>query len=72
MRKYARGFGVFLTLVLVLGISVSAMAVERYSFATGGTAGTYYPIGSAIASIITKYVPGIEVTAESTGASVAN
>ena len=34
--------------------------------------GTYYPIGSAIASIITKYVPGIEVTAESTGASVAN
>ncbi|MDD3767744.1 MAG: TAXI family TRAP transporter solute-binding subunit [Aminobacterium colombiense] len=72
MRKYARGFGVFLTLVLILGISVSAMAVERYSFATGGTAGTYYPIGSAIASIITKYVPGIEVTAESTGASVAN
>ncbi|MDD4551043.1 TAXI family TRAP transporter solute-binding subunit [Aminobacterium sp. MB27-C1] len=72
MRKYGKGFVVFLTMVLVLGMSFSAMAVERYSLATGGTAGTYYPIGSAIASIITKYVPDIEVTAESTGASVAN
>ncbi|MDD2206684.1 MAG: TAXI family TRAP transporter solute-binding subunit [Aminobacterium sp.] len=72
MRKYGKGFVVFLTMVLVLGMSFSAMAVERYSLATGGTAGTYYPIGSAIASIITKYVPNIEVTAESTGASVAN
>lgn len=72
MRKYGKGFVVFLTMVLVLGMSFSAMAVERYSLATGGTAGTYYPIGSAIASIITKYVPDIKVTAESTGASVAN
>lgn len=46
--------------------------VKRISLATGGTAGTYYPIGAAITAVITKYVPGVEATAESTGASVAN
>lgn len=40
--------------------------------ATGGTAGTYYPIGGAIADILTKDVPGMNATAQSTGASVAN
>lgn len=47
-------------------------SLQKLSLATGGTAGTYYPIGAAIANVITKYVSGIEVTAESTGASVAN
>jgi len=46
--------------------------VTRVSLATGGTAGTYYPIGAAITAVITKYVPNVEATAESTGASVAN
>lgn len=72
MRTHVKAAIVFLTLFFVLGMSSSVMAVERYSLATGGTAGTYYPIGSAIASIITKYVPDIEVPSESTGASVAN
>lgn len=40
--------------------------------ATGGTAGTYYPIGGAIADVLTKDVPGMNATAQSTGASVAN
>ncbi|HKL11107.1 MAG TPA: TAXI family TRAP transporter solute-binding subunit [Clostridia bacterium] len=46
--------------------------VVRISLATGGTGGTYYPVGSGIASLLTKNVEGLEVTAESTGASVAN
>jgi len=57
---------------LVLAFSSMTQAVERLSLATGGTAGTYYPIGAGIASIISKYVEGVEVTAEATGASVAN
>ncbi len=57
---------------MLIGGVASAVAAERLSFATGGTSGTYYPIGSAIASVITKHVPGVEVTAEATGASVAN
>jgi hypothetical protein len=39
---------------------------------TGGTAGTYYPLGGAMAEIISKNVPYITATAASTGASVAN
>jgi len=63
-----------LLLVLVFTLSCSSVfaQVERFSLATGGLAGTYYPIGGAIANIVTKFVPGVELTAESTGASVAN
>lgn len=52
--------------------SAAKEEVKRISLATGGTAGTYYPVGSGITAIITKYVDGVEATAESTGASVAN
>lgn len=40
--------------------------------ATGGTAGVYYPLGGAIAEILNKAIPGMNATAQSTGASVAN
>ena len=42
------------------------------SIATGGTAGTYYPLGGAMAEILNKAVPEVNATAVSTGASVAN
>ena len=42
------------------------------NIATGGTAGTYYPIGNAISEIINKNVSGTTAKVQSTGASVAN
>lgn len=42
------------------------------SVATGGTSGTYYPLGGAIANVITNNVKGVSGQAESTGASVEN
>ncbi|MDF2676563.1 MAG: C4-dicarboxylate transporter substrate-binding protein [Bacillota bacterium] len=39
---------------------------------TGGTAGTYFPLGGAFAEIWNKDIPGVNATAQSTGASVAN
>ena len=42
------------------------------NIATGGTAGTYYPIGGAIADVLSKNVEGMNASAQSTGASVAN
>jgi TRAP transporter TAXI family solute receptor len=42
------------------------------SIATGGTGGVYYPIGGGIASILSKYIPYLEGTAEVTTASVDN
>ena len=42
-----------------------------YIYATGGTGGTYYPLGGAISGIINKYT-GSNITVNSTGASVEN
>lgn len=40
--------------------------------ATGGVAGTYYPLGGAIAEILNHNMDNVKATAQSTGASVAN
>lgn len=45
---------------------------KRISIATGGTGGVYYPMGGAIASVISRNMPGVEATAEVTSASVDN
>ena len=42
------------------------------NIATGGTAGTYYPLGGAMAEILNKTIPGMNASAQSTGATVAN
>lgn len=46
--------------------------VEFLSIATGGTGGTYYPLGGAIASILNESDIGVQATAQATGASVEN
>ncbi len=46
--------------------------VRFLSIATGGTGGVYYPYGGALAGIYTEQIPGLQVTAEVTGASVDN
>ena len=48
------------------------LAAETFlSIATGGTSGTYYPIGGAIAQAVSKS-PAIQATAETGNASAAN
>ncbi len=46
--------------------------LERLSIATGGTGGTYYPYGGALAGVINNRAENVEATAEVTGASVEN
>lgn len=41
-------------------------------FATGGTAGTYYPLGGAIANVWNENIQGLNVTIQPSGASVEN
>jgi len=57
-----------------LAVAGGALAQEKYSLsiATGGTGGVYYPIGGGMANILSKYVPGMQATAEVTGGSVDN
>jgi len=42
------------------------------TIATGGTGGTYYPLGGALAQIWTTAVPGVNASAQATVASVFN
>lgn len=71
MRKFV---AIAVALVAAFGIG-SAGAQEkkiRMSIGTGGTAGVYYPLGGGLAAVLSKYVPGVEATAEVTAGSIAN
>src|SRR5438094_2734404 len=55
----------------LFAFAIAAQA-QNISIATGGTGGVYYPLGGGMAAMLSKYVPGIQATAEVTGGSVAN
>jgi hypothetical protein len=61
-----------LGLVLAVAACGGHGDVRFLSIATGGTGGVYYPYGGALARVYTERVPGLQVTAEVTGASVDN
>ena len=52
-------------------VCVAAHA-QNISIATGGTGGVYYPLGGGVAAVLSKFVPGMQATAEVTGGSVDN
>ncbi|MDR3331514.1 MAG: TAXI family TRAP transporter solute-binding subunit [Synergistaceae bacterium] len=66
-------------ILTVIALAVAAVVVCGTAFAadvflsiaTGGTSGTYYPIGGAIAQAVSKG-SGIQATAETGNASIAN
>jgi hypothetical protein len=66
MKAIVRG-----VIALLLALAGSAQA-QNLSIATGGTGGVYYPLGGGMAAVLSKYVPGMQATAEVTGGSVAN
>lgn len=65
----------FVAAFLIVGTVVTALpalAANQLILATGGTAGTYYPLGGAMAQLFSTKVPNVNATAQSTGASVEN
>jgi TRAP transporter TAXI family solute receptor len=66
MKLIARAFA------LVAGSIALAASAQNISIATGGTGGVYYPMGGGMAAVLSKYVDGMQATAEVTGGSVAN
>src|SRR3954466_8061971 len=60
-------------IVALLATTVAATAqAQNLSIATGGPGGVYYPLGGGMAAVLSKYVDGMQATAEVTGGSVAN
>jgi len=63
-----------LALLASAAATVPAAAQQKISLsiATGPTGGVYYPMGGGMANILSKTVPGLSATAESTAGSIAN
>src|ERR1700749_516293 len=57
---------------LALFLFAGTALAQNLSIATGGTGGVYYPLGGGMAAVLSKYVPGMQATAEVTGGSVDN
>ena len=66
-----RLFGVCVAVLFVIGAVASVQAADNLVLATGGTAGTYYPFGGAMAKIWSK-IKDMNVTAQTSGASGEN
>lgn len=72
MKKlFSIAASVLFAVVFLAGCS-KANAKKDYILATGGTGGTYYPFGGAIANIWNTKIENMNVTAQATGASAEN
>ncbi len=87
MRSTSGKLGITLALALamVLGAAALAQEIQFYRIGTGGTAGTYYPVGGLIANAISNPpgslacdkggscgVPGLVAMVQSSGGSIEN
>src|SRR5947199_10099282 len=71
MKKTAAILAVTFSAGLALAGIVHAQQ-KTMSIGTGGTGGVYYPLGEAIANVLSKALPNVTATAEVTGGSIDN
>ncbi len=67
-----RGFIIALAAIAALGVNGAVAQQKTIAIGTGGTGGVYYPIGGALANLISKNMPNTQATAQVTGGSVDN
>ncbi|HEY8613217.1 MAG TPA: TAXI family TRAP transporter solute-binding subunit [Roseomonas sp.] len=63
--------------VFAAGLALAAPRIalaqdQQLAIATGTTGGVYYPLGGALANLISRQIPGMSATVEVTGGSVGN
>ena len=64
---------ILLMLVLTLAAGcVSIPTTSTLTIATATTGGVWYPLGSALAGLVTRHVPGVTATALVTGGAIEN
>ncbi len=72
MRVVRRSIGIA-PLLLALLLAVAPMAAaQRMNLATATTGGAYYPAGIAVAQLLSEKIPGLQVSASTSGGSVEN
>ncbi len=73
MRSKYLSITILVLMLAVMAIpTVSPAQTKFFAIATGGTAGTYYPLGGALAQALSSKIEDLEVTAQTGNASVAN
>jgi TRAP transporter TAXI family solute receptor len=73
MLTRTKKLSIALALIASAGLAGAAIAQQKtMSIGTGGTGGVYYPLGGAIANVLSKSLPNTQATAEVTGGSVDN
>lgn len=79
MRKTL--FVVFMLVLVLVAAGCSPGAKEENTgvlqeyqlvISTGGTSGSYFPMGGAIANVISNYAEGVKATAQTSGGSIEN
>ena len=64
-----------LTVAAAMGLAFAGIVhaqQKTMAIGTGGTGGVYYPLGGAVANVLSKNLPNVQATAEVTGGSVDN
>lgn len=71
-----KGKKLVVSVIIIMGCILigflSVQAMQQMTIATGSLGGTFYPIGSGIANIITNNVDGVNVIAEQSGGAREN
>src|SRR5467141_3015864 len=71
MKKIIATLAVTISASLALAGAAHAQQ-KTMSIGTGGTGGVYYPLGGAVANVLSKSLPNVQATAEVTGGSIDN
>ncbi len=71
MNVRPRNFIAIVAAVLLLAVGCGEKQ-QMLSITTGGTGGVYYPLGGALANVLSEKMVGFQVTSEVTGGSVDN
>ena len=69
MKKFV---SLLLAVMLLVAMTASASAATFLSIATGGTSGTYYPLGGDLANLFNTVIPDVNASAQATGGSADN
>ncbi|MDR1509534.1 MAG: TAXI family TRAP transporter solute-binding subunit, partial [Synergistaceae bacterium] len=67
-----RALSAVLVFSVVLALSCAAGAATFINIGTGSTGGTYYPVGSAMATIWNRVIPDMRAASQSTGGTAQN
>ncbi len=70
MKRFATALA---AVIAAFGLATAgAEDKKQISIGTGGTGGVYYILGGGFAALLSKYIPGLDATAEVTAGSIAN